>query len=53
MNESGSVAKGKKHPAEQIVNPLRQIEVGVAKGKTCHRRAKEAEIVEQAYYLMA
>jgi type III secretion system FlhB-like substrate exporter len=28
------MAKGKKHTAEQIVNLLRQVEVGVANGKT-------------------
>jgi hypothetical protein len=28
------MARGKKHTAEQIVNLLRQVEVGVANGKT-------------------
>ena len=29
------MARGKKHTAEQIVNLLRQVEVGVANGKAC------------------
>lgn len=28
------MARGKKHTAEQIVNLLRQVEVGIANGKT-------------------
>ena len=44
------MARGKKHTAEQIVNLLRQVEVGVANGKTLSLACKEAEIVEQTYY---
>jgi putative transposase len=44
------VTRGKKHTAEQIVNLLRQVEVGVANGKTLPQVCKEAEIVEQTYY---
>jgi len=44
------MARGNKHTAEQIVNLLRQVEVGVANGKTLPQACKEAEIVEQTYY---
>ena len=44
------MARGKKHSAEQVVNLLRQIEVGVANGKTTAVACKEAEITEQTYY---
>ena len=44
------MARGKKHTAEQIVNLLRKVEVGVANGKTLPQAHKEAEIVEQTYY---
>ncbi len=44
------MARGKKHTAEQIVNLLRQVEVGVANGKTLPQACKEAAIVEQTYY---
>jgi putative transposase len=44
------MGRGKKHTAEQIVNLLRQVEVGVANGKTLPQACKEAEIVEQTYY---
>jgi putative transposase len=44
------MARGKKHTAEQIVNLLRPVEVGVANGKTLPQACKEAEIVEQTYY---
>jgi putative transposase len=44
------MARGKKHTAVQIVNLLRQVEVGVANGKTLPQACKEAEIVEQTYY---
>ena len=44
------MARGGKHTAEQIVNLLRQVEVGVANGKTLPQSCKEAEIVEQTYY---
>jgi hypothetical protein len=42
-----AMARGKKHTTEQIVNLLRQVEVGVANGKTLRQARKEAEIVEQ------
>lgn len=48
--EEHSIARGKKHTAEQIVNLLRQVEVGVANGNTLPQARKEAEIVEQTYY---
>src|ERR1035441_9898377 len=48
--EELSMARGKKHTAEQIVNLLRQVEVGVANGKTLPQACKEVEIVEQTYY---
>jgi putative transposase len=41
--------RGTKHTAEQIVNLLRQFEVGVANGKTLAQACKEVEIVEQTY----
>jgi len=44
------MARGKKHTAEQIMNLLRQVEVGVANGNTLLQACKEAEIVEQTYY---
>jgi putative transposase len=44
------MARGKKQTAEQIVNLLRQVEVGVANGKRLPHACKEAEIVEQTYY---
>ena len=44
------MARGKKHTAEQILNLLRQVEVGVANGKSLPQACKEAEIVEQTYY---
>jgi putative transposase len=44
------MSRGKKHTGEQIVNLLRQVEVGVANGKTLPQVCKEAEIVEQTYY---
>lgn len=43
------MAHGKKHTAEQIVNLLRQVEVGVANGKTLPQACREAEIVGQTY----
>jgi putative transposase len=45
------MARGKKHSAEQIVNLLRQMPVGVANGKSMAQAqaCKEAEIVEQTY----
>jgi transposase-like protein len=44
------MARGKKHTAEQIVSLLRQIEVGVANGKTTPVACRESEITEQTYY---
>lgn len=44
------MAGGQKHTAEQIVDLSRQVEVGVADGKTLPQTYKEAEIVEQTYY---
>lgn len=41
---------GKRHSAEQVVNLLRQIEVGVANGKMTVQACKEASITEQTYY---
>lgn len=38
------MGRGKKHTAEQMVNLLRQVEVGVVKGKTLAQECKEAEI---------
>lgn len=39
-----------RYTAERVVNLLRQIEVGVANGKTTVLPCKEALITEQAYY---
>jgi transposase len=44
------MARGKKHTAEQIVNRLRQVEVGVGNGKTLPQACKDAGIVQQTYY---
>ncbi|MDE1160631.1 MAG: IS3 family transposase [Acidobacteriaceae bacterium] len=40
----------KRHTAEQVVNLLRQVEVGIANGKTTVLACKEALITEQTYY---
>ena len=40
----------KRYKAEQIVTLLRQIEVGIANGKTTPQACKEAEITVQSYY---
>ena len=40
----------KRYKAEQIVTLLRQIEVGIANGKTTPQACKEAEITVQTYY---
>jgi putative transposase len=40
----------KRYKPEQIVNLLRQIEVGIANGKTTPQACKEAEITQQTYY---
>lgn len=44
------MTRGKKHTAEQVVNLLRQVEVGVANGNSMAQACQEAEIVEQTYY---
>ena len=44
------MARGKKHTPEQIVSLLRQIEVGVANGKTTPAACRESGITEQTYY---
>jgi putative transposase len=44
------MARGKKHTAEQVVNLLRQVEVGVANGKRLAQACEEAEIVDQTHY---
>jgi putative transposase len=40
----------RRYKPEQIVNLLRQIEVGIANGKTTPQACKEAEITQQTYY---
>jgi putative transposase len=40
----------KKYKPEQIVTPLRQVEVELANGKTTPQACKEAEITAQTYY---
>jgi len=40
----------KRYKAEQIVTLLRQIEVGIANGKTTPQACKEVEITVQTYY---
>ena len=44
------MGRAKKYSPEQIVNMLRQIEVGVANGKTHPVACREAGITEQTYY---
>ena len=44
------MARGKKHTPEEIVSLLRQIEVGVANGKTTPAACREGSITEQTYY---
>jgi transposase-like protein len=44
------MGKAKKHTPEQIVNMLRQIEVGIANGKTHPIACREVGITEQTYY---
>jgi hypothetical protein len=43
----------KKYKPEQIVTPLRQVEVELANGKTTPQACKEAEITAQTYYPLA
>ena len=40
----------KRYKPEQIVTMLRQIEVGIANGKTTPQASKEAEITIQTFY---
>ena len=40
----------KRYKPEQIVTMLRQIEVGIANGKTTPQACKEAEITMQTFY---
>jgi len=40
----------RRYKPEQIVNLLRQIEVGIANGKTASQAAREVGITEQTYY---
>jgi len=44
------MARGTKHTPEQIVSLLRQIEVGVANGKTTPAACREVGITEPTYY---
>ena len=44
------MGRAKKHSPEQIENILRQIEVGIANGKTHPVACREAGITEQTYY---
>jgi putative transposase len=38
------MVRGKKHTAEQVVNLLRQVEVGVANGKLMAQRARKLRL---------
>jgi putative transposase len=40
----------KRYKPEQIVTMLRQVEVGIANGKTAPQASREAGITEQTYY---
>ena len=44
------MATRKKHTPEQIASLLRQIEVGIANGKTTPAACRESGITEQTYY---
>lgn len=44
------MGRGKKYQPEQVVNLLRQIEVGVANGKTTALACKETGVVEQSSF---
>jgi len=44
------MGRAKKYSPEQIVNLLRQIEVGIANGKTHPVSCREVGITEQTYY---
>ena len=43
----------RKYKPEQIVTLLRQVEVGLANGKSTPQACKEAEITAQTYYLVS
>jgi transposase-like protein len=45
-----TMARGKKHTPEQVVNLLRQIEVAIANGKATPGACRENGITEQTYY---
>ena len=47
------MGRGKRYQPEQVVNLLRQIEAGIANGKTTAQACKEAEIVEQTWQTSA
>jgi putative transposase len=47
------MGRGKKYQPEQVVNLQRQIEVGVANGKTTAQASKETGIVEQTCFPLA
>lgn len=40
----------RRYTAEEIVTVLRQVEVGIANGKTTPQACRESEIAEQTYY---
>ena len=44
------MAAKKRMKPEQVVTLLRQIEVGIANGKTTPQACKDAEVTEQTYY---
>ena len=48
--EEKQVMPIKRYKPEQIVTMLRQIEVGIANGKTTPQACKEAEITIQTFY---
>jgi putative transposase len=50
LREGRLVISIKRYKAEQIVTLLRQIEVGIANGKTTPQACKEVEITIQTYY---
>jgi putative transposase len=48
--EEKRVMPNQRYKPEQIVTMLRQIEVGIANGKTTPQACKEAEITVQTFY---
>src|ERR1035437_7254788 len=53
MRETGlslGMTRGRNYTPEQIVSPLRQVEVAVANEKTTAQACKEAAIAVQTYY---